>query len=152
MRKLIERPGIAGNVKAGKIYGQLGQLVHALEQKDLPTEVVTLIDNEVENLNSTSDSNKNFAASVKKTENKIVQLVEKKLKIVPRNYYKKLWFLLGMSAFGLPLGAAIGLSVENIGLLGVGLPIGMGIGFVFGSSLDQKALKEGRQLDFEVKY
>jgi hypothetical protein len=57
-----------------------------------------------------------------------------------------------MSAFGLPLGAAIGLSVENIGLLGIGLPIGMGIGFVFGSSLDQKALKEGRQLDFEVKY
>jgi hypothetical protein len=52
----------------------------------------------------------------------------------------------------LPLGAAIGLSVENIGLLGIGLPIGMGIGFVFGSSLDQKALKEGRQLDFEVKY
>jgi hypothetical protein len=32
------------------------------------------------------------------------------------------------------------------------LPIGMGIGFAVGSSLDQKALKEGRQLDFEVKY
>lgn len=152
MKKLIERPGISENVKAGNIYGQLGQLLHALEQKELPNEVVGLIDNEIENLNSTSDSNKHFAASVKKTENKIVQLVEKKLKIVPRNYYKKLWFVLGMSAFGLPIGVAIGLSVGNLGLLGIGFPIGMGIGFAVGSNLDQKALKEGRQLDFEVKY
>lgn len=152
MKRLIERPGIAENEKASNVYGQLGQLLHALEQKELPGEVGALIDHEIETLNSTSDSNKKFAASVKKAENKIVQLVEKKLKIVPRNYYRKLWFVLGMSAFGLPIGVAIGLSVGNLGLLGIGLPIGMGIGFAVGSSLDQKALKEGRQLDFEVKY
>ncbi len=51
----------------------------------------------------------------------------------------------------MPIGVAIGLSVGNIRLLGIGLPIDMVMGFAVGSNLDQKALKEGRQLDFEVK-
>lgn len=152
MTKLIERPNIAGNLKLNRVYEQLGQLLHVLEQKELTNEVVVLIDKEIENLNSTPDTDQKFGRSVKKVETKIIELVERKLKVVPRNYYRKLWFVLGMSAFGLPLGVAIGLSVGNIGLLGIGLPIGMGIGFAVGSKMDQKALKEGRQLDFEIKY
>jgi hypothetical protein len=35
--------------------------------------------------------------------------------------------VLGMSAFGIPMGVAFGLSMGNIGLLGIGLPIGMGV-------------------------
>ncbi len=152
MKKLIERPNLAGKGRAGNLYGQLGQLLHALEQRDLPTGVAAQIDSDIEQLNAMEDSRRDFAGTVKKTENKIIKLLEKELKIVPKNHYRKLWFTLGMSAFGLPLGVAIGLSLGNIGLLGIGLPIGMGIGFAVGSSMDQKALKEGRQLDFEVKY
>ncbi|OYX91405.1 MAG: hypothetical protein B7Y76_14205, partial [Sphingobacteriia bacterium 35-40-5] len=88
---------------------------------------------------------------IKAKENSIVKLVENKHKIVPKNYYKKLWMVLGMSAFGIPVGVAFGLSIGNLGMLGVGLPIGMGIGVAVGTSMDNKALKEGRQLDFEVK-
>jgi hypothetical protein len=152
MNKLIERPNIEGNIKLGRAYEQLGQLLNALEQRELTSEVAVLIDSEIDALNSSSDTDQKFLRSIKKVETKIIQLVEKKLKIVPRNYYRKLWFVLGMSAFGLPMGVAIGLSAGNIGLLGIGLPIGMGIGFAVGSKMDQKALKEGRQLDFEVKY
>lgn len=152
MKKLIERPSLAVKGKAGNVYGQLGQLLHVLEQRDLPTGVAAQIDSDIEQLNAIDDSSRNFAVTVKKTENKIIKLLEKELKIVPRNHYRKLWFILGMSAFGLPLGVSIGLSLGNIGLLGIGLPIGMAIGFAVGSLMDQKALKEGRQLDFEVKY
>ena len=60
--------------------------------------------------------------------------------------------VVGMSAFGLPIGVAIGLSIGNIGLLGIGLPIGMGIGIIVGRLMDKKALAEGRQLDVEIKY
>jgi hypothetical protein len=79
-------------------------------------------------------------------------LLESKHKIVPINHYRKLWVVLGMSAFGVPIGISLGLSLGSMGFLAIGFPIGMGIGAGIGSGMDKKALKEGRQLDFEVKY
>lgn len=92
-----------------------------------------------------------FARAIKKKENNILRYLEKKHKVVPIHYYRKLWLVLGMTSFGLPIGVAIGMSVGNIGLLGVGLPIGMAIGFAVGARLDKKALEEGRQLPLEIK-
>lgn len=73
------------------------------------------------------------------------------MKLVPKNYYRNLWMILGMTTFGLPLGVAFGLSLGNIGLLALGLPIGMVIGLAVGSSLDKKASENGKQLDIELK-
>ena len=56
-----------------------------------------------------------------------------------------------MSALGLPLGLIYGLSMGNLGLIGIGLSIGMATGIVLGTKMDKKAQKEGRQLDVEVK-
>jgi hypothetical protein len=84
-----------------------------------------------------------FARSIRKKESDILRYLEKKHKVVPIHYYRKLWFVLGMTAFGLPIGVAIGMSLGNIGLLGVGLPIGMAIGFGVGSRLDKKHWRKG---------
>lgn len=89
---------------------------------------------------------------MKRQQTEILKFVEKELKIVPKNYYRNLWVALGMSAFGLPLGVAFGLSIGNMGLMALGLPIGMAIGVLVGSSMDKKALEQGRQLDIEIKY
>jgi hypothetical protein len=151
MKQLIERPGISENVKALNAYLQLGKLLNLLEIKELPADTVELINQEVEQLNAIADDDKYLNRKIKAKEHNVIQLVEKKHKIVPKNYYKKLWMVLGMSAFGIPVGVAFGLSIGNLGMLGVGLPIGMGIGVAVGTSMDNKALKEGRQLDFEVK-
>ncbi|MFY7651521.1 MAG: hypothetical protein ACOVQE_02410, partial [Chitinophagaceae bacterium] len=78
--------------------------------------------------------------------------LEKEMKLVPINYYRNLWTVLGMSSFGLPIGISIGLLVKNIGLLGVGLPIGMGIGLIVGSNLDKKAKDKGLQLPFTLQH
>jgi hypothetical protein len=56
-----------------------------------------------------------------------------------------------MNAVGLPIGAALGISLNNIALLGIGLPIGMIYGYFVGKRLDKKAQTEGRQLDIELK-
>ena len=117
----------------------------------MPTETVDLINNEIEELNSISDIDKYFVKATKEKENNVIKLIEKKHKIVPINYYRKLWMILGMSAFGIPMGLVFGLSIGNFGMLGIGLPIGMAIGVGVGSSMDKKAFNEGRQLDFEVK-
>jgi hypothetical protein len=78
-------------------------------------------------------------------------LIEKKHKIVPINYYRKLWMILGMSVFGIPMGLGVGLSIGNYGMLGIGIGAGMAIGVGVGTSMDKKAFNEGRQLDFEAK-
>ncbi len=151
MNKLIERQNISENLKASNAYQQLSKLLNALEEKKFPAETVDLINQEIEQLNSISNIDKFFGRATKEKETRIIKLIEKKHKIVPKNYYNKKWMLLGMSAFGLPFGVVFGLSIGNMGMLGIGLPIGMGIGVGVGSSMDKKAFNEGRQLDFEVK-
>lgn len=151
MKKLIERQNISENLKASIAYQQLGKLLNALEVKELPTDTVTLINNEIEQLNAIAVIDKYFVKATKEKENRIIKLVEKKHQIVPVNYYRKQWMLLGMSAFGIPMGLVFGLSIGNFGMLAIGIPVGMAIGIGVGSSMDKKAFYEGRQLDFEVK-
>jgi hypothetical protein len=152
MKKLIERQQVSENLKALNLYQQLGRLLKALEEKKLTSETVDLIDKEIEHLNSITHVDKHFAKSIKEKENIIIKLLEKRHKVVPKNYYRKLWMILGMSAFGIPMGVAFGISLGNMGLLGIGLPIGMAVGVGVGSMMDKKAISEGRQLDFEAKY
>lgn len=151
MKQLIERHQISEHLKAFNRYQQLGKLLTELEKKELLSETIDLINKEIEELNSITVVDTHFVKAIKAKENSILKLLEKTHKIVPKNYYRKLWMVLGMSAFGLPIGVAFGLSMGNIALLGIGLPIGMAIGIGVGSTMDKKALHEGRQLDFEVK-
>lgn len=151
MKKLITRQKIAENTKMANQYKQLEAMLNVLEARNLPQETTDFINQEIERLNAIADADKSFARTIKNTENKILRYVEKKHKIVPQKYYTKLWLVLGMSAFGIPLGVAYGLVMKNMGLLGIGLPIGMGVGAAFGTYLDKKALNEGRQLDIEIK-
>lgn len=152
MIPLIDRPNLASNSKVTALYTQFKLLLNALEKRNLPSDVVQFINREVELLNSMKDDAKSLAKSTKDSQSKIVKLVGKQLKIVPKNYYRKLWLVLGMSSFGIPLGVVFGMSIGNIALLGTGIPIGMGIGVLIGTKLDNKAYKEGRQLNIELKH
>lgn len=152
MIKLIERQEISGNIKAYNTYNQLNKLLNVLQARELPNETIDFINQEIEQLNSITEVDKRFIKAIKEKENRIVRLLEKKHKIVPKNYYKKLWMVLGMSFFGIPMGMIYGASVGKVGYFAIGLPLGMAIGLGYGSGLDKKAFNEGRQLDFESKY
>ena len=152
MKKLIERQHILENTKVLRQYHQLGELLKALEKRELPNEIIDFINQHIELLNSVSDSEKYFAKTIKEKENEILKYIEKKINVVPKNHYRKRWLSLGVGAFGLPIGVTIGSVSGNMGMLGAGLPIGLGIGSVVGSSMDKKAFNEGRQLDFEIKH
>ena len=152
MKKLIERQHILENTKALSRYHQLGELLKALEKRELPNEIIDFINQHIELLNSVSDAEKYFAKTIKEKENEILKHIEKKTNLVPKNHFRKRWLSIGSGAFGLPIGVVLGAGSGNMGLLGAGIPIGMGIGIVVGSSMDKKAFNEGRQLDFEVKH
>lgn len=139
------------NSKVENSIAQFKKLVEILNTKNLPENIVEKINSEISILNSSEAVGNSFFHLLKKKQNTITKLIEKELKLVPKNYYRNLWLVLGMATFGLPLGIALGLSIGNIGLLGIGLPIGMAIGLIVGSSMDKKALESGKQLDIELK-
>jgi len=131
-------------------YIQFQHLLNELSKKPLPDTIVATINQDISELNTLTTPDQ-FKIALKQKQKNILKVLEKQLKMVPKNYYRNLWFVLGMSAFGLPLGVAFGSMAHNMGLLGTGLPLGMAIGFAVGAAMDKKAFTEGRQLDLEVK-
>lgn len=110
-----------------------------------------LLNKEIEIINGVTDSEKKLRKQIRNSQTKILRLLEKQLKLVSVNYYRNTWLVVGMAAFGIPLGAAYGSITGNMAFIGIGLPIGMALGIAVGTGMDKKAMKEGRQLDIKVK-
>lgn len=152
IKELIKRPGIDQNKRLFASYSQFDKLLLELRKKELPEEIVNSINDGIVQVNSASESEKELRKQLKKTQSGILKLIEKELKLVPKNHYRNTWMALGTAAFGIPLGVAFGTSLGNMGFLGIGLPVGMVIGMAVGSGMDKKAFKDGKQLDLEIKY
>jgi hypothetical protein len=105
----------------------------------------------VEEINGYSGEFSGLAKLIRRFPSIVLKRVEKETKIVPKNHYRNVWMLLGMSAFGMPIGVSFGILMGNLALLGLGLPIGMAVGLAVGSGLDKKACKEDKQLDFQLE-
>ena len=149
IKQLTIRPGIEQNKKLGNAFEQFENLLSKLRKRELPEEIIININNKIEQINSFPESEKELKKTVNRTRTDIIKLLEKELKLVPKNHYRNLWMALGMAAFGVPLGVAFGASLDDMSFLAIGLPIGMVIGLAVGSGMDKKALEEGRQLDVE---
>lgn len=151
IKELKKREDFSNDDKLNRIYSQFGELLNELKKKELSQDVYKLINESVDILNLSTFNGAQLTKLLKQKQSAILKQVEKEHKIVPKNYYRTLWMVLGMSAFGIPIGVVFGLSIGNIGLLAIGLPIGMGIGIAVGMSMDKKAMNEGRQLNIEIK-
>lgn len=152
IKELKKRPSHEDNKKLHSAYKQLENLLDILKSKELPEEVMSSVNQHIDEVNSISESEKELKKQIKKSQTSILKLIEKELQWVTKNHHRNLWLALGMAAFGLPLGVTFGMSMGNIGLLGLGLPIGMVIGLVLGTAMDKKAAEAGKQLDLEIKY
>ena len=151
LTELKQNENAVKSAKSNLYHTQIEYILRDLDGRDLPDYVIKSINADIEEINSTDKTDYALHKLLKKKQKEIVTLLEKEMKIVPINHYRNLWMVIGMSAFGLPLGVAYGTSIGNIGMMGIGIPIGMGIGIVLGSSMDKKALADGRQLSIEVK-
>ncbi|WP_019039075.1 hypothetical protein [Psychroflexus tropicus] len=151
LHQLTPPSGLEDQPKLGRAYYQMQQLLEELQTRELSPEVINSINTEVKCVNTEAGTEKAQRSQLKKSQSRILKLIEKELKLVTKNHYRNLWLVLGMTTFGLPLGVAFGLSLGNMGFLGIGLPIGMAIGIAVGTQMDKKAAEEGRQLDIELK-
>ena len=112
---------LTGN-KNGKVYPEFRAFLDELKVKNLNENVITFINDCIDEINSSPSSGKKFIQFSIQKQALILKLIEKEHKIVPKNHYRNTWGLFGMTTIGLPIGVAIGLSNDNIGLLGLGFP------------------------------
>ena len=149
--ELKQNENAAKSAKSNLHHTHIEYILRDLDGRDLPDYVIKSINADVEEINSTDKTDYALYKLLKKKQREIVTLLEKEMKIVSINHYRNLWMVIGMSAFGIPIGVAFGISIGTMGMMGIGLPIGMGIGIGLGISMDKKALADGRQLSIEVK-
>ncbi|MFY0631097.1 MAG: hypothetical protein JXR05_12000 [Flavobacteriaceae bacterium] len=140
------------NEKIQNGYTQFGELLTLLRQRALLEKSIQTINTEIDLMNSIRLSDNSLRKQVRKSQTKLLQFLAKEEKIVAKNHYRNLWMILGMTAFGIPLGTAFGSIQGNMGLIGVGMPIGMVIGIAFGTKKDKDAAKSGHQLDIQLKH
>ena len=151
LKELKQREDVQEDQKLKTAFIQFENLIRELRTKKLPETIVSFINTQIDALNSISDSRKILKKQLCNKQAEIIKRIEKELKLVPKNHYRTTWMVLGMATFGIPLGVVFGVVLDNMGLLGIGIPIGMVIGMAMGSKMDKKAQEEGRQLDIELK-
>lgn len=149
--ELKEISRFGSDAKSSQYFDQYQQLLTELNSRPLPENISSSINTATEELNASPLSGKPLLKLLKQKQTAVLKLLEKELKVVPKNHFRNLWMVVGMSAFGLPIGVAFGMSIGNLAMLSIGLPIGMAIGMGVGAGLDKKALEEGRQLQVELK-
>jgi len=137
----------SSNPKVVISANRLNNLLEIIKDKNIPNKQITAINKLVQKLNDFKESDKKLNKLLHKTDCAVVSLLEKELKLVPKNYYRNMWLALGMSIFGLPLGVAFSAALNNYGFIGIGLPIGMVIGMAYGTKLDKKAACNNLQLN-----
>lgn len=149
---LENHSSINDNEKFVNTFEQFQNLLQILRHKNLSNIIIHRINMYILELNHSTLQGSFYIKDLKRKQTDIIKVLEKEFHIVPKNYYRNMWMAIGMTIFGLPLGTVLGLSLQNMGLIGIGLPIGLAIGAAVGSAKDKKASESGNQLDIEIKH
>lgn len=137
--------------KTQKRISRLSFVIDELNKKHLPVETVRILNDTISTLLDMNPRTPQYPKALNKVLNKVLEIVREKHQIVTKNYYRNLWMPIGMSAFGLPIGVALSVAVDNFAFIGSMLPIGLVIGMAYGSQLDKKAADENKVIDMEVE-
>ncbi|MDD3321280.1 MAG: hypothetical protein PHS59_07540 [Paludibacter sp.] len=149
--ELNKRPDIEINSKLDRRYQQFEKLLSEIFKHEIPDEITGLINEYVHNINSIVDSENELRKLLRKSQSKILKLIEKELNLVTKNHYRNAWLAIGLS-IGIAIGSAIGTKIGGMSLLGIGMTVGMALGIVWGNSMDKKAKESGLQLDIEIRH
>jgi len=132
-----------------KAYDRFSEVLSAISQLKFGSETESKINALITEVIDVF-GNKILKNTLQKKRSLLIELLDKKEGLVPKNYYRNQWMVLGMTLFGLPFGVIWGLSLDDFAYFSIGLPIGMPIGMAIGAEKDKKAKSEGRQLEVEA--
>ena len=149
---LVLKPEWEQDKKLSERYQLFNQLTRELEQKEVPEKIIAEINEWIEQQNNMEGDSRILLKSYGALQKRTVKLLEKELQLVTLHHYRTLWTLLGMSTLGIPLGLVYANIIDNMAMMSIGIPIGMGIGAYMGSQKDKKAFENGKQLNVQLKY
>jgi zinc transporter ZupT len=152
IQNLKNRSEIDQNSRLSKKYVQFQKLINELINKKLNDDVVIIINDNINSINSISDLDNQFQKQLKSAQSKILKVIEKHHKLTTENHHRNIWLALGIGAFGVPIGVIIGVITGNMAFIGIGIPIGFSIGIAIGTMKDNKLKDQGKQLALEIKY
>ena len=134
-----------------KAFSDLEKTLVAYRGVELSENSIVKINDLVKSINSFQESSeRKYRRKLLINRSNIIQLIVKEHGIVPEKYYQKQWFVLGMVTFGIPIGIIFSTAIGNISMLAVGYPLGMLIGSMIGKQKDEKAKKEGKQINLSL--
>ncbi|MGD1845575.1 MAG: hypothetical protein ACFB10_09310 [Salibacteraceae bacterium] len=127
------------------------KLWQELENRELTERVAASLNADIAALNQDHGIDKDRTKALRKHYNAAIQLLVKEMKLTPLNYHRDTWFVIGLAAFGTPLGIIVSFSLNSFAYIGLGFPFGMGLGMLLGMQMDKKAAREGRQLNLQYQ-
>jgi len=120
-------------------------LIDEIKVKAIPEEVCYKINSQIDFMNTLVNSDESkIKKKLEITYHKILLILRRDLGIVPENYYRNLYLALGMSVFGLPIGALIAFLSGNYSFLAIGMLFGLSIGVLVGAKKDKIADEENK--------
>ena len=124
----------------------------ALDKKDLPSHELTSINEHIALINSFNGTEKELIQMLKKTYTNVLTFIDEQLELVPKHHFRALWILYASLAAAVLSSVFHSSGFMSIGALAsVFLPISVLIGIFVGTYLDNRAKKEGRQIELELK-
>lgn len=106
--ELVKRYNIELDKKLTNRYVNFEKLITELKKRNIPSEIVNSVNQNIEDVNSFPGSNKDLLKQLRKAQSRILKLIEKELKLVTINHYRNMWLAVGMAAFGIPFGVSLG--------------------------------------------
>lgn len=149
MKELNKRLNIEHNKKLIEANSSLDHLIKELGKREIPLEIITVVNQEIEKINSFSGSDKDLLKQLRVSKKLVIEMIEKELELVPRYHYQNKWM-----AFGILAGVLFSTIFNQLGFsdtwnsLGMGISMGLLFGMLAGKNRDEKAFKEGKQLNF----
>lgn len=147
LKELHQLTNAGTNKKLARNYSTFQDLMDDLRKRELDSEIITAVNQEIEVINSFSKSNKDLLKQLRKSKAYILEMIEKKIKLVPKYHYQNKWM-----AFGIIGGVLFSTIFTQLGFtntwnsIGMGIPMGLLFGMLAGKNRDTKALNEGKQL------
>lgn len=151
MKMLNTITGLESNTRLYKKYLLVRDILDELQKRKLSASIVQRINREIDNINSTSSSEKELFIQLSRTQSKLRKIIRNDLKLATKNYYRDMY---------IPIGLAIGIIINllinqrtgsHVFVYILSLLVGIGGGWATGTFFDKKAKKEGKQIDIELR-
>ncbi len=87
IKELNNKEIIDSNKKIIDAFNQFNKLLAALRKRDIPKEIITTINIQIDKINGVSNSDKELRKQIQSSQTDIIRLLEKKLKLVAKKIF-----------------------------------------------------------------